>query len=128
MAPEIIQRDLLDKSIEVHAFDIILYELMIERCAFLECYKFEPYTAQLNDSVPLTISKLMICRRDENPSIDSLSRKFAEYFVKHFMTHAWDEREEAQKFPVSNIEDEQCIRFSDLCDLAVWKYVDLRST
>ena len=76
MAPEIIRKEALNKSIDVYAFGIILYELMTGKTSFKE-YEHDPFTekhyeiftndiiagvrpvVEPSDGVPPTINKLM---------------------------------------------------------------------
>ena len=135
MAPEIIQRETLDKSIDVYAFGIILFELMTGRCPF-PGYKDEHVFKQdvvrgvrpavePQDKVPSAVCALMArCWAAESsarPSFEEVCAQLRAALLETGISEA-----EARAFWVENFEDEEAIRFEDLRHLAEKDEVDIR--
>ena len=135
MAPEIFQHKTLDKSIDVYAFGIILFELMTGRCSFPGYNEPQVFARDIvrgmrpkveaRDNVPPAICALMArCWAAEpsaRPSFEDVYTQLREAFYEAMIPEA-----EARAFWAEKFEDEEAIRFGDMQRLAEKAGVDIR--
>ena len=134
MAPEIMLGKPLDKSVDVYAFGIILYELMTGKLSFSTYSDYGVFSRDViagvrpvvdpSDGVPPAVADLMArCWAPEptaRPTFEDITKSLRASLFEAFIPS-----EEARAFWLENFEDEQRIRFFDLRRLAGSARVDL---
>lgn len=124
MAPEIIQNGILDTSVDVYAFGIILYEIMTGKKPYIGYNDKKTFFSDVisgvrpdispSDNVPPAISTLMTKCWDAIPSARPNFGEICTVLRSSFY-EALIPNEEPRAFWAENYEDDTSICFSHLC-------------
>lgn len=135
MAPEIMLGKVLDKSIDVYAYGIILYELMTGKLSFDTYTHYETFSrdicynrvrpvVQPADSVPAPLVDLMVRCWDERPEVrptfEDVCADLRQAYYEAFIP-----QEQPRSFWLENFEDEDAIPYEDLRKLAAARFINL---